>query len=163
MYLTGPFNLTSRLNLVVESGAVLVACADRGLYGAADRGFISAYGVHSSVLSGGGVIDGLGSSWWGSQPRHAILDEADLNFVSALTSSRDPPHLLFYDSCSDMTVEDLEFRNPPFWAIHPFNVSGLVIQRISVHSPINSPNTDCIDPDSCQGIVIYFVYDVLLC
>lgn len=38
--------------------------------------------------------------------------------------------------------------------MHPYACDNLLFENITYSAPINSPNTDGIDPDSCSNVII---------
>jgi polygalacturonase len=56
--------------------------------------------------------------------------------------------------CSDFSMIGITVLNPPFWAMHPYVCDNLLFEDITYSAPVNSPNTDGIDPDSCSNVVI---------
>jgi polygalacturonase len=56
--------------------------------------------------------------------------------------------------CNNFTIQGIKVINPPFWGIHPYACSNVLIENVVFSAPITSPNTDGIDPDSCSHVVI---------
>lgn len=72
LWLTGPIQLQSNVNLVVERGAIVQFTPDRTQYPIIQMGGSSSYVVASPVygynlknvaITGGGILDGAGESW----------------------------------------------------------------------------------------------------
>lgn len=74
VWLTGPVELRSNIELNVSPGAVILFSPDRDLYPVINTNFegldcrrcespLHADGVHDVVITGGGVIDGNGDAW----------------------------------------------------------------------------------------------------
>ena len=88
-------------------------------------------------LTGGGVVDGQGETWW---LKH---------FARRLRWSR--PRLVECMYCDGLLIEDLTFRNSPFWTVHPYMSQDVHIHHVNITdaSPADAHfNTDGIDPDS---------------
>ena len=99
--------------------------------------FIGGNDIKNSSVRGMGTIDGQGSLWWNAE---------------SLPYGRG--RLIEPMYCSDFTMDGVTVINPPFWAIHPYACDNLVFKDITYSAPINSPNTDGIDPDSCTNVLI---------
>ncbi|CAO2208703.1 unnamed protein product [Urochloa humidicola] len=161
VWLTGPFNLTSRMTLFLARGAVIRATQDtpswplieplpsygrgRELRGGRYISLIHGSGLQDVVITGeNGTIDGQGSVWW------------DMWKKGTLPYTR--PHLLELMSSSDIIISNVIFQDSPFWNIHPVYCSNVVIRNVTVLAPHDSPNTDGIDPDSNSNVCIEDCY-----
>ncbi|KJE90565.1 polygalacturonase [Capsaspora owczarzaki ATCC 30864] len=160
IFVSGTFNLTSHVTLRLASGAVLA-----GSPNFADHEIIPAlpsYGrgretesifrysslVHGENLddvvitsdNGQGVIDGNGMGWWAAHR------------ASNLTYTRG--HLVELMYTTDIMLVNVELRNSPFWTIHPYSSTNVLVSNVTINNPLDSPNTDGCDPDSCNQVVI---------
>lgn len=108
-------------------------------------GIISGIGVKNIVIYGEGVVDGNASfeNWW-----------KDAKVMR--TAFR--PRLLFLSGCSDIKVQGLLFTNSPSWTIHPYFSKRLSFIGSRIKNPQDSPNTDGIDPESCENVTIAGVH-----
>ena len=104
-------------------------------------GLISALSAEDIELCGEGSIDGAASheNWW--------RDER----VKSLPAR---PRLFFLSHCSNVTVTGLTFMNSPSWTIHPYFSWDLAFYGTKVLNPAVSPNTDGLNPESCDGVQI---------
>jgi polygalacturonase len=64
------------------------------------------------------------------------------------------PRLMFFNRCRNITVHGVHICNSPSWQLHPFYSEKIGIYDIQISAPKNSPNTDAIDPESCDGVEI---------
>ena len=64
------------------------------------------------------------------------------------------PRLMFFNRCRNVTVHGVHICNSPSWQLHPFYSEKIGIYDIQISAPKNSPNTDAIDPESCDGVEI---------
>jgi len=87
------------------------------------------------------MIDGQGQAWW---------DAADANLID----NHGRPRLIEPTYCSNFKIADITVVNPPYWSTHPYACDGVHIENMVFRSPVTSPNTDGIDPDSCSNVVI---------
>nr|XP_043639307.1 probable polygalacturonase [Erigeron canadensis] len=160
-WVTGCFNLTSNFTLFLEHGAVILGSQDMKEWPIIDplpsygRGRERLGGRHMSLIHGDGLtdvvitgengtIDGHGKMWW------------DLWWNRTLEHTRG--HLVEIMNSRNIFISNLTFRNSPFWTIHPVYSSNVVIKDMTILAPLNAPNTDGIDPDSCTNVCIEDCY-----
>jgi len=130
IYLCGPINLASSVNLQIDAGAIL-RMLPYGMYpGGTNTGttFISGSSLHDIELSGPGAIDGQGTPWWSfpSMPR---------------------PRMFSPSSCVRVLVQNITLSNSPMFhiAISGSKASNTTVQNVTIRAPGNSPNTDACD------------------
>ena len=51
-------------------------------------------------------------------------------------------------------VHDITLQNSAFWTVHPVACSGVVVENTTILAPRDSPNTDGVDPDSSEDVII---------
>jgi len=57
--------------------------------------------------------------------------------------------------CDRLHVEGgLTLQNGPFVNLHPWRSKDVVVQDMTISNPIDSPNTDCIDPHSVVNMLV---------
>ncbi|GER41497.1 pectin lyase-like superfamily protein [Striga asiatica] len=156
-YLTGPFNLTSRMTLYLARGATIKATMEttqwpliaplpsygrgRERPGGRYMSFIHGDGLHDVIITGeNGTIDGQGGVWWG------MWRQRTLKFTR--------PNLIELMNSRNIIISNVIFKNSPFWNIHPVYSSNVVIRYVTILAPADSPNTDGIDPDSSSHVCI---------
>ncbi|KAE9618300.1 putative galacturan 1,4-alpha-galacturonidase [Lupinus albus] len=162
-WLTGSFNLTSHFTLFLQKDALILASQDESewpslpvlpSYG---RGRDAPDGRYSSLIFGtnltdvvitgdNGTIDGKGSYWWSKFKN----DELKLT----------RPYLIEIMYSDQIQISNLTLLNSPSWFVHPIYSSNIIIQGLTILAPIDSPNTDGIDPDSCNNTRIEDCYIV---
>ena len=64
------------------------------------------------------------------------------------------PRVLFFNRCRNITVHGVHVCNSASWQIHPYYSEHLGFYDVKVSAPRNSPNTDALDPESCDGVEI---------
>lgn len=158
--------LKSDLNLEIGKGAELRADTDRfsyprvpGLIESYDEtdeynlgtwegnplpmftGIITGVGVENVFIYGEGVINGNASKedWW-HNPKV---------MVGAFR-----PRTFFISRCDNVTIQGVKFCNSPSWTLHPYFSSNLNFYNVFVENPSDSPNTDGLDPESCENVRI---------
>ena len=164
-YLTLPLSLKSHITLEFAEGAVLLGspererypilpgtCRDMGsgkeipLYGFEGneipgyQSLITASYAEHITLIGPGTIDGNGQNgdWW-----HGFE-----HFPAAR------PRVLFFNRCRHVVVHGVKVANGPTWHIHPFYSRHVALLDCAVEAPKDSPNTDGMDPESCEDVRI---------
>ncbi|RDX60734.1 putative polygalacturonase, partial [Mucuna pruriens] len=162
-WLTGPFNLTSHFTLFLHKDAVILASQDESewpqlpvlpSYG---RGRDAPAGRFSSLIFGtnltdvvitgqNGTVDGQGSYWWDK------FHKKQLNLTR--------PYMIEIMYSNQIQISNLTLLNSPSWFVHPIYSSDIIIQGLTILAPVDSPNTDGIDPDSCTNTRVEDCYIV---
>ncbi len=165
VYLTGPIFLKSHITLELTEGATLLGFAGKehypvlpGVLPDLDGGepvHIGAFEglarpVYASLLTGEycedvtlvgpGLVDGNApaGTWWQTYREDPVAR----------------PRLLFLNRCQHVTVHGLRIANSPSWQLHPYYSDHLRFLGVSVTAPKISPNTDALDPESCDDVEI---------
>ena len=143
-FISGPITLRSKITLSVAAGTTLAASSDHDDFPEEQqfgelsrRAFLTAKNAMDVVITGGGVIDGRGDSWW---------------------PHREPgytrPRLIVFDHCKHVRMENITAQNSPMWQIVPYYSDDVVFRNMKVLAPTTSHNTDGIDPFSSSHVVI---------
>ena len=165
VYLTEPVRLKSDMTLELARGAVLLGFSDTKRYDVlpayiekdGERRIYSVYGgeaqpCYASLISayfekninivGEGIIDGNAhtSEWWTT----AFVKNAEVK----------RPRLVFLNGCECVNFHGILGRNSPSWNFHPFLCDGVGYYGVRVEADKNSPNTDGINPECCDGVEI---------
>lgn len=113
-----------------------------GLPDSCHRAILTAIDAEGITISGPGRIDGGGSrgDWW-SWPKERRNGARRARLI----------HLV---GCEDVTVLGPTVANSPSWTIHPWHCRNLTFAAVSVENPPDSPNTDGLNPESCDGVLI---------
>lgn len=161
-WLTAPFNLTSHMTLFLAENAVILGIDDEKRwnlmpplpsygYGREHPGprygsLIQGQHLHDVVITGqNGTIDGQGQTWW-TKYRQKLLNHTRGPLVQIMWSS-------------DIVITNITLRNSPFWTLHPYDCKNVTIRNLTILAPLHdAPNTDGIDPDSCEDMVIEDCY-----
>lgn len=156
-FLSAPIVLRDHITLEVATGATLLGSPDHADYPAKTefrspglQSLVSATGVKDVAITGGGVIDGNGESWW--------IEARKFKDSGILGSEHSRPRLVVFDHCTHVRVESVTLQNSPMWQLVPYNSDDVVIRNIRVLAPEHSPNTDAIDPFSSSNVVIDHVF-----
>ncbi len=158
IFLTAPILLRSEITLEVAQGATLLASAEHADYKAQTvmrlpgvQPFVSAVHARNVTVTGGGVMDGNGRSWW-----EMIRGKKD---GGVLGNANPRPMGLVFDHCTHIRVENITVQNSGFWQIVPYYSDDIVIRNTRVLAPRHAPNTDGIDPFSSSNIVIDHIFE----
>lgn len=97
------------------------------------------------VIYGKGVIDGCADheNWWKNPKIKRIAWR---------------PRQIFMNHCENMVVQGIRVTNSPSWNIHPYFSKNLKFIDLEILNPKDSPNTDGLDPESCENVEIIGVY-----
>ncbi|XP_021765028.1 probable polygalacturonase isoform X1 [Chenopodium quinoa] len=175
-WLTGSFNLTSSFTLYLDKDAVLIASEDesewpvlpplpsygKGRDAPAGRYASLIFGTNltdvvitDSVIiknlciksiGGNATIDGQGAYWWDK------FKKQELNLTR--------PYLIEIMFSDQVQIFNLTLLNSPSWNVHPIYSSNVIVQGLTILAPVDSPNTDGINPDSCSNVRIEDSYIV---
>lgn len=144
IFISGPLTLRSNVTLYVGVGTILAASSDHNDFPEEQqfgeltrRAFITAKDATNVVITGGGVIDGRGDSWWPHRERGYTR-----------------PRLIVFDHCKHVRMENITAENSPMWQIVPYYSGDVVFRNMKVLAPPTSHNTDGIDPFSSSHVVI---------
>jgi polygalacturonase len=156
-YLSAPIVLKSNITMQLDKGATLLGSADHADYPAKTefrapglQSLVSATDAANVAITGEGVIDGAGESWW--QMARTVKN------AGVLGSDHPRPRLVVFDHCKHVLVEGVTLQNSPMWQLVPYYSDDVTIRNIKVLAPANSPNTDAIDPFSSSNVRIEHVF-----
>src|SRR5512147_109407 len=158
VFVTGPFQLKSNVDLHVEANAMLRASLDEALYTATpfknwSEGsmWISAKDAHHISITGTGTIDGSGTQFMeNEEPTHY-----NYKFVNGIDRR---PHLLTLIGCRNITLRDVTFANAAYWCVHPAGCEDVLIQGVRILNSLKVRNCDGIDIDHSRNVRISDCY-----
>ncbi len=152
-FLSGPIVLKSHITLDVESGATLLGSSRHDDYplmtvfrAPGRQSLISAANAEDLTITGGGVIDGNGESWWAearSEKDHGVAGAGVFR-----------PRLIVFDHCRHVLIDHVTIQNSPSWQVVPYYSEDVTIRDSKILAPPHSPNTDGIDPFSSSHVTI---------
>lgn len=165
-YLCAPIFLKSDLTLELEEGARLIGHSDREVYPIlpgytytsdendeyylgtwegnpldSHASLITGIHVENVFIIGKGTIDGnaQNSDWW-VEPK--------------IKKNAWRPRTVFLKGCKNITLQGLTIQNSPSWTLHPYFSEELSFIDLTVQNHKDSPNTDGLDPESCDQVRI---------
>jgi polygalacturonase len=145
IFLCGPINLASAVNVQIDSGAILrmlpfgqypVTWFTNGsdIYFTA-KNFISANNLHDIEISGSGAIDGQGLPWW----------------PWAETNGAVRPIMLALSSCNRELIQNVTLSNSPMFHIAISGSAGnSTVLGVTVLAPSSSANPPSHNTDACD-------------
>ena len=104
------------------------------------RSFLSAYRQQNIKIVGEGVINGNAdkSTWW--------------NIPQGRPVAR--PRLVTLNKCKNVSLHGVTCKNSGAWNLHPFFSEDLGFYDLRIQNPYTAPNTDGLDPESCNRVNI---------
>ena len=142
-YVTGSLVMKSHTTLHLESGAALLGSANpsdypiirarwEGIETNCHRGLISADHAENIAITGAGVIEGN----------------------PAVGRLRDPrgPTVVEMIKCGNVRIQGVTLKSSRMWTLHPAYCHDVRISGVTFET--TGANSDGIDPDSCQRVVI---------
>lgn len=171
VYVSGSLFLKSNITFEVVSGAEVIFSDDiencpivdgrwEGIERKVYASLFTGHNLDNVSIIGRGVIDGQGEKWWAAHYENRALRkklglkqrEPDNPEGSPLKVPR--PRLVNLYNCTNVLISELTFINSPSWTIHPVYCENVIIEKISIIQPYESPNTDGINPESCKNVRI---------
>jgi len=179
-YLTGAIHLKSNITIFIDAGAELhfsdnfddylpmVESRYEGVDVTSFSPLFYAYKAENIAIKGRGVINGHGKKWWDfvegykeGQPRskwQKIFDEKNKNILlpddarQMVRGFLRPPFIQpMY--CKNVQIEGITIKNSPFWTVNPEFCENVTVSGVTINNP-HSPNTDGINPESCNNVHI---------
>ncbi len=148
-YATSSIEFCSNMTMEIQEGAVLDFIND-GLehpivwsrWEGVDRDcympLIFGRNLKNVTLCGKGLIEGNGAAWWAKRKQWPYPR---------------PKTVVFQDS-EHIVIRDITIQNSPCWTVVPLRSKNILVDGITIINPYESPNTDGVDPDSCQDVEI---------
>lgn len=167
-YLVKSIFLKSNLNLYLSKGAKLLATTNRNELGILPgvirndesefllgswegnpldifTSVITGIDVHNINIMGEGIVDGdaHNSDWW-------------INFKKRRGAFR--PRGIFLNNCSKITMQGITVQNTASWTVHPYYSDKINFYDMKINNPKDSPNTDGLNPESCNDLKIIGIH-----
>jgi len=177
IWFTGKIHLKSNVDLHLSEGAVLVFSDDPADYLPAVHTsweglecynyspLIYAYECENVAITGKGELKAKMDLWqtWFGRPSPHMESLKRLYFLAAYDSlvhtrnmvndtSHFRPHFIQFNRCKHILMEDVKITNSPFWTIHTYMSSDIVIRGLQVYA--HGHNNDGVDPEMSQNMLI---------
>lgn len=104
-------------------------------------GLLTGIGVEDVQIHGAGLLDGnaQAAGWWArSKAPHRGWR----------------PRLLYLSGCRDVSVAGLRCVDAGAWQLHALRSQRLLFAALDIRAPVESPNTDGLNPESCSDVRI---------
>jgi polygalacturonase len=179
-YLTGTIHLKSNITILIDAGAELhfsdnfddylpmVKSRYEGVDVTSFSPLFYAYKAEHITITGRGIIDGHGKKWWDfveGYQEGQVRSKWQLKFDELnkdILLPDDPkqmkrgflrPPFIQPMYCKNVLIQGITIRNSPFWTINPEFCENVTIHAVTITNP-HSPNTDGINPESCNNVRI---------
>ena len=96
--------------------------------------------LENVAIVGRGTVDGRGDFWWDQ--------------LRAGTLAHPRPRLVSFTHSRNVLIEGCTLTNSPSWTLHPYACENVTVDKVTIHNPPDSPNTDGINPESCRNVHI---------
>lgn len=176
-WLTGAIHLKSNVDLYLDEGAVLrfsddsqdylpaVLTSWEGLECYNYSPLIYALECENIAISGNGtiqpMIDGW-TSWFGRPQEHLEASKQLYTWAStdvpveqrqmAVGLNHMRPHLIQFNRCKNVLLQDFHISGSPFWTIHMLMCDGGIARRLNVYA--HNHNNDGIDLEMSSNFLI---------
>lgn len=156
-FLSGPIVLKSNITLEIQKDSKLLGSTDRADYPEVQQfkrtsrqTLISAQNAENLSITGGGIIDGQGQTWW------QLAHEGKAKGIFEGDIPR--PRGIVFDHCKHIVLKNFTLQNSGYWQLVPYYSDDITISHLRITAPPNAPNTDAIDPFSSSNIHIDNVF-----
>lgn len=125
---------------LVSDGREEITASWEGLPYDCHQSFVSAYKAQNIKIVGEGAINGNAdnSTWWATPKGRKVAR----------------PRLLFLNKCKNVYFHGVTCKNSASWNLHPFFSEDLGFYDLKIQNPYTAPNTDGLDPESCDKVEI---------
>lgn len=177
IWLTGPIHFKSNVNLYLDEGAVVkftdnpqdylpaVMTSWEGLECYNYSSLLYAFDCENIAITGKGMLNPIMDTWrtW-FRRTDAHLNASKQLYSMAATSvpveqrqmavgnNNMRPHLIHFNRCKNILLEDFTIRNSPFWTIHLYMCNSGIVRHLDVEAHGN--NTDGIDLEMSRNFLI---------
>ncbi|MGO1054618.1 glycoside hydrolase family 28 protein [Crossiella sp. CA198] len=170
-YVTGAIRLRSNVHLHLETGVVLKFSGDgakfptvltryEGIECMNRSPMIYAYGEKNIAITGKATLDAGGTSPWNKGNDRAYLESLVAKGTAPekriVPGSGHTMRSTFIEpyKCENVLIQGITLKNPKFWQIHPTLCRNVTIDGVSTDPSTAASNTDGVDPESCDHVVI---------
>ena len=157
VYMSGPVELKSNVELRLEATATLKANPDESIYKLSafgeNRGegmlWLWAKDADNISITGKGTIHGNGIAFMGAE----LEDSYELKPLADQTF--DPrPHVLTLTNVQNLTIRDVTIKEGAYWTVHLIGCNEAVIDGINLLNNLKIRNGDGIDLDHSKNVRI---------
>lgn len=184
IWLTGPIQFESNIELHTATGALIIFTDDYNAYPERDVLYegntmkrrmspLYAYNKENIAITGNGTFDGNGQAWrptkkgkltssqWKTLTESGGTVEKDIWYPEIKERAFNRPVLLDFMNCKKILLQDVTFSNSPAWNVHPCLCEDVTIERVNIRNPWFAQNGDGLDLESCtRAQIIDTTFDV---
>uniref|UniRef100_A0A0E0JWU3 Exopolygalacturonase n=1 Tax=Oryza punctata TaxID=4537 RepID=A0A0E0JWU3_ORYPU len=141
-YLTGALLLEGPCtsDIIIRLDGNLLGTGDLNAY--KTNNWIEVQHVNNFAINGHGIIDGQGPLVWSQ-------NQCNKNYNCKIL-----PNSLVIDFSTNVTVRGITLLNSKFFHLNLFNCKNVLIEKVNITAPGNSPNTDGIHFGDSTNITI---------
>ncbi len=176
-WLTGPIHFKSNVNLRLEEGSVLlfsdnaqdylpaVQTSWEGLECMNYSPLLYAFDCDNIAISGTGKLKPIMERWqpWMKRPQAHLNASKQLytwgstdvpveQRQMAVGENNMRPHLIHFNRCRNVLLENFSINGSPFWTIHMFLVDGGIARGLNVYA--HGHNNDGIDLEMTRNFLV---------
>ena len=169
LWLTGPIELQSNVNLHADRGALIIFTTDHSQYIVANgkaRLPLSGNNLHDVGITGDGVYDGGGDTWRPLKKSKAAPTLWEDLVKAGGTVSKDGsmyypttentrPTMVSVQNSTNVLIDGPTFKNSPQFALNPRNCTDMIIRNVTINNEYYAQNGDGIDLSSCKNAAVY--------
>lgn len=157
-WVTGTVFLKSYVYLHLEPGATLLGSRNLKDYPLQEwrnespgklRHLVAAKKQHHTGITGQGIIDGRGPSFW--EPIKTMPDWI-VGKPDRIT------RWIEFTNCQDVLIRDVTLTSSPEWTLHLFECDRVTVDNIRIENHMFGPNNDGIDISGCRDVRVSNCY-----
>lgn len=164
IFLSGALFLKPGVNIELRAGAVLKGSTNindylkaitriEGHFEPWRAALLNGDKVDHLRITGSGVLDGNGASYWQEFYRRQTINPKTTNL------NVERPRLALIQNSKDVQIIGVTFKDSGFWNLHLYRCHEVLVENCSFRAlhgkkPDNAPSSDGIDVDSSQDITI---------
>ena len=170
VYVSGTLWLKSNVELHLEPGAVLKASSDMNEYNDEDaypqnygvpiekwraKHFIIALECDNVSITGSGIIDGSGDSFFGTDRTYPYPYSWEGGYVTSKDEELlRPGQCVCFIESTNVKVTDVTLTNTPSWGFFFHGCEYVQVRGIKISNPFECVNTDGLDIDCCRFVTV---------
>jgi polygalacturonase len=173
LWITGPIEMRSNINLHIERGALVIFSKNHNDYPLDEKGKsvispISGEKLNNIAFTGEGVFDGSGDTWrpakkskftdeqWKQMIANGgTIDDQGILWPKGVNPQKDlRTYMVLLTRCTKVLFDGPTFQNSPKFVIVPRYCENLTMRNLKVLNEWSAQNGDGIDVSSGKNIII---------
>ncbi len=117
-------------------------------------------GLENVAVTGKGILEGGGEFWWtwatnlkGRDILYKDTRPVEKRVFGTPELALRPMFLQIIES-KNVLIEGITLNNSPAWTVHPVWCEDVIVRDVTVENPTVSPNTDGINIESCNRVLV---------